>query len=150
MATKAEKEEQDKRYNLYIDERKSLVDAAREGARTFDKAILTLASGSYGLSIAFLKDVVPKPQSNTMIWLALAWILFSLSIITILISFIAGQKACEQRIINAYAELVNGEKNLKSCWATTAGVLNYISVALFTMAVGAYACFVYWNIVHQQ
>ena len=35
-------------YELYLDERKQLIDAARESARTFDKAVLTFGSVAFG------------------------------------------------------------------------------------------------------
>lgn len=39
----------DLKYKVYLEERKSLIDAEREGSRLFDKAILTLAAGAFGL-----------------------------------------------------------------------------------------------------
>ena len=53
-------------YEVYLEERKLLVDAEREGARTFDKAILTLAAGALALSITFLEKVVPVAQATTL------------------------------------------------------------------------------------
>jgi hypothetical protein len=60
------------------DERKEYVDAARESARTFDKAVLTFGSAVFGFSIAFLKDIAPTPARETLKWLGASWLLFSL------------------------------------------------------------------------
>ena len=77
------------RRNYYWDERKALVEALREGATTFDKAILTFTSGAFAVSIAFLKDVIPKPYPNTLWLLGWSWLLFALSLVVILFSFLA-------------------------------------------------------------
>ena len=52
-----EEEPHAKAHQLYLDDRKDLVDAARESARTFDKAVLTFGAAVLGFSIAFLKEV---------------------------------------------------------------------------------------------
>ncbi len=57
----------DLRYEVYLDERKLLVDAKREGAQSFDKAILTLAAGAFGLSLTFIKEVAPDAKSETVV-----------------------------------------------------------------------------------
>ena len=56
----------DKEYELYLEERRVLVAAQRETAASFDKAILTLASGAFAISFVFVKDIVPKPFPNTL------------------------------------------------------------------------------------
>jgi hypothetical protein len=151
MPTEIENNDEDvaKGYNQYIDERKLLIGAAREGARTFDKAILTLASGSFGLSIGFLKDIVQKPFANTMWLLGASWALFAASIVIILLSFIAGQKACEQRIRYAYLTLVEKKKTDKSYWSIIAEIMNYLSIILFAAAIIYYSYFVYWNTINK-
>jgi len=60
----------------HLEERAQLIDAARESARTFDKAVLTFGSVVFGFSIAFLKDVAPHPAPDTLRWLGIAWALF--------------------------------------------------------------------------
>ena len=67
-----------KQHQLYLDERKQLVDAARESSRTFDKAVLTFGAAVFGASIAFLKDIAPHPAPDTLTWLGAAWLFFSL------------------------------------------------------------------------
>ncbi len=47
----------DLKYKVYLEERKLLVDAVREGARSFDKTILALASGAFGLSLTFIRQM---------------------------------------------------------------------------------------------
>lgn len=40
-----------KEHELYLEERKQLVDAARESSRTFDKAVLTFGAAVFGGSL---------------------------------------------------------------------------------------------------
>jgi hypothetical protein len=76
------------------DERKEYVDAARESARTFDKAVLAFGSAVFGFSIAFLKDIAPTPAPETLKWLGASWLLFSLGLLAILLSFLFSHRAC--------------------------------------------------------
>ena len=65
-------------YKLNLEDRKILIDAARESARTFDKAILTITSGAFGLSFIFLKEIVPTPNKSSFHLLAFSWLFLPL------------------------------------------------------------------------
>src|SRR5437764_475504 len=82
-------EEDAKAYELYLEDRKLLIAAQRETAASFDKTLLTLASGAFAGSLVILKDLVPKPFANTLWLLGWSWGLFTLSLVTILIGFMA-------------------------------------------------------------
>ncbi|MCX6173299.1 MAG: hypothetical protein NTZ27_00895 [Ignavibacteriales bacterium] len=138
-------ESEDKNYKLYIDERKLLIEALRESSQTFDKAILTLASGSFGFTIAFLKDIAPKPFANTLWLLAFSWFLFAVSLIVILFSFLASQKACNEGIDIAFDVIVKGEIR-STPWRTITTVCNYISIIALIAAIIFWGCFAYFNI----
>jgi hypothetical protein len=71
--------------------RKWLVSAYEGATQWFDKAIMTLSGGALGVSIAFIHDVAPKPEHKWL--LGVAWILFALSLLLILISFLTSQRA---------------------------------------------------------
>jgi hypothetical protein len=137
----------EQRYQLFLEDRKMLVDAWREGSRTFDKAILTFSSGAFAVSIAFLKDVVPYPFPNTLCLLGWSWALFSAALIIILFSFIASQKACEAQIDITYDDLINNTKRTNS-WSTVTAVCNYSSIIVLGLAFLFAGCFVYWNIIY--
>jgi hypothetical protein len=81
-------------YKLYLAEREQLIDAGRESARTFDQAVLAFGSVVFGFSIAFLKDIAPKPAPETLKWLGVSWLLFSLGLLAILLSFLFSHRAC--------------------------------------------------------
>jgi hypothetical protein len=58
-----------------------------------DKAILSLASGALGVSLAFVKDIVPISQASWITLLVTSWGLFGVSIVVVLISFGLAQAA---------------------------------------------------------
>jgi len=94
-------------HELYLEERKLLIDAARESLRTFDKAVLAFGSAVFGFSIAFLKDVAPKPIPDSIFWLRGSWLLFSLGLLGILLSFLFSHRACLYEIKLLEAALGN-------------------------------------------
>lgn len=82
---------------LDIEERKLLFGAMLEGSRLFDKAIIAIAAGAYGLSLTMLSAFQPlKP--GTLYYLKYAWILLGISIVLTLISFMTSQRACLRNI----------------------------------------------------
>jgi hypothetical protein len=134
----------EKEYELYLEERRVLVAAQRETAASFDKAILTLASGAFGVSIVFLKDIVPKPLPNTLSLLGWSWMFFAASLATILIGFLSSQSACTRQIDVCEGELLRNEK-AKNRWATVTYVCNWASILMVLMAFGFSGAFVYFN-----
>jgi hypothetical protein len=137
----------EQKYQLFLEERKLLIDAEREGSRTFDKAILTLASGAFGVSIVFLKDIVPHPFSNTFCLLGASWFFFALSLVIILFSFLSSQLACRIQIDVAYDTIFKNEKRANK-WATITEFCNYASIIVLALAFIFWGLFVYWNLLH--
>ena len=126
-------------YEFYREERKNLIDAELEQASSFDKYILTLAAGTFGLSLLFIKDIVPHPEAGTIWLLVTAWAIFGASILSTLISFLLSQKAYrEQRKIldNEYAKETKREQGeIKNTFATYTQCLNWASMILFLVGV---------------
>lgn len=77
-------------------ERQWLLKADHEASRDFDKAIMTLAAGALGVSIAFVHNVAPNPIH--VAWLAWAWMLFAGSLVLILASFLTSQHALRREM----------------------------------------------------
>lgn len=140
------KENNNLKYKVYLEERKSLVDAEREGSRLFDRAILTLAAGAFGISLAFIRQIVPNIKSGTLFLLICAWAGFSLSILSTLISFLTSQSACSRQRDILEAEYFNSDdkrpenkmKNIPAIWTKR---LNIISVVSFLAGVILLAIF---------
>jgi len=86
------------RYQAYCEERRHLQDALLDQSHSFDKYLLTMAAGTFGLSFLFIQHIVPEPKADTMRFLMAAWGAFAGSILITLISFLLSQKACLRQI----------------------------------------------------
>lgn len=132
---------------LYRDERKLLIDAARESARTFDKAVLTFGSAVFGASIVFIRDVAPNPQHYTLKWLGLSWAGFSIGLLCILLSFLFSHKAC-------MFEIEEGERMLESDsykrktnrWSNLTDFCNYFCVGFLFLGLLSWSVFAFENL----
>ena len=133
------------KHQVYMEERGRLIDAAREGARSFDKTVLTVASGSFGFSIVILKDVVPTPSPDFAWMLGMSWISFALTILVSLVSHLLSQKACNKEIDRAGAvyEEADVPTNPWSQWTEWA---NYTSLGILFLGIVLWGLFVYANL----
>ena len=120
-------------YNTYIDERKELVIGERESSARYDKWILTLAGGSLGLSITFIKNVSPDPETSTLWFLGIAWSLLLLAIIAALASHLTSQSAFRRQrdILDEELEKHSPQEKVNGM-ATATHWLNIASMALFS------------------
>jgi len=139
--------QQEKDHALYLDERKQLIDAARESARTFDKAVLAFGSAVFGFSIAFVKDIAPRPALNTLKWLGASWVLFSLGLLTILFAFLFSQRACMFEIEEGGKALTNSEHERKANpWSFAVNCCNYLCVGLIFFGLLCWSVFAFKNL----
>jgi hypothetical protein len=123
------------KYKFYIDERKALVDASREQSKNFDKYILTLAAGTFGLSLLFIKQIVPNPQADTLPLLFGAWGAFCISIILTLISFLISMEAQASQIQILESTFYGASQNQTNTYASATKGLNWVSAAFFMVGV---------------
>jgi hypothetical protein len=134
-------------YAAHMEERKTLIEAARESAKTFDQAVLAFGSAVFGASIAFLKDVAPHPQRFTLKWLGGAWFLFSAGLLAALMSFIWSHKACMSEIDAATATL--GKPNAQRSanrWSALTDKCNYVCVGLLFLGLSFWSVFALENL----
>ncbi len=73
------------------DERRRLTNLHEKVTDSFDRAIMTLAGGALGISIAFIHNVAPHPRHTRV--LGCAWLSFALSLLVILASFLSSERA---------------------------------------------------------
>jgi len=142
-------EEDPSEYSTYLEERKQLIDAARESVRTFDKAVLTFGSAIFAFSIAFVKDVAPKPLPYTLKWLASSWLLFSLGLLVILFSFLFSHQACLKEIeIGAKCLGTRPHKTEKNTWSVVTTWCNFLSIAFLFLGLLFWCCFALGNLAN--
>ncbi len=133
---------------VYLDERKHLIDAERDTAQQFDKAILTLASGALGLSITFIKQIAPHPKSQSIYFLVAAWVFFSFSILSTLISFLTSQNACRRQrdILDQNQQTSKKELESNNNAANWTNWFNYLSIAFFILGIFLLIIFSVFNL----
>ncbi len=134
-------------YAAHMEERKTLIEAARESAKTFDQAVLAFGSAVFGASIAFLKDVAPHPQTFTLKWLGGAWLLFSAGLLAALMSFIWSHKACMSEVDAATATL--GKPNAQrpaNHWSALTDKCNYVCIGMLFLGLASWSIFALENL----
>jgi len=143
-----EKRNQEETYKVYLDERSKLIQSQAEETHKFDKAILTLAAGAFGFSLAFIKEIVPCIRDGTFIWLLISWACFGLSLLSTLVSFLVSQSACRKQVMLLEIEFFEQkkqerQKNKLAGW--TFG-LNIGSISAFILGVVFLVVFVAVNV----
>lgn len=134
-------------YKQYLEERKLLIDAARESARTFDQAVLAFGAAVFGSSVAFLKDVVSTPALWSLKWLATSWVAFSLGLLAILLSFLFSHRACMHEIdVGAEALGKPDYKRKKNGWSIATNWCNGLSVGLLFIGILCWSRFAFINL----
>ncbi len=144
-----EDEQQGKREGLYTETRKDLLARQLSNAEQFDKAVLTLSSGALGLSLAFIKDVVPIDEAQGFAVLVFSWWLFSFAIISTVISFIVSQLAIARQLTYARKYYIDNKSEYskkRNIWAEVTDYLNCLSGVLFVVAVVLTVTFVSSNL----
>lgn len=137
------------KYQTYSEERKLLIATEQDQAKTFDKYILTLSSGALGLSLAFIK-FIKDIDPNSKYWLIAAWILFSLSTLSTLISFLTSQAACRKQVkileSSFFPEDPKNKTDEKNTNSTITGFLNISSITLLILGFLVFIIFAAQNI----
>jgi hypothetical protein len=75
------------RWQLYNDHKKQAWEDIQSSTDSFDQSLLTLSSGALGLSIAFIKDIVPLDRAIWLCLLYFSWASFGCCILITVISF---------------------------------------------------------------
>jgi hypothetical protein len=118
-----------------------LVKTHHVASQDFDKAVMTLAGGALGISLAFIHDVAPHPHHKT--WLAVSWGLLALSLLMILVSFLTSQSALLSAISRHEKAVANPHRQVFA-WVTVA--LNWLSAASFIAGVACLVRFALYNL----
>lgn len=92
----------------YLDFRNQLFTTLKEQWSYYEKLVVSITSGSLGLSVLFLKDIAPDPTHRPILYAA--WAALVASLICTLVSWLTSAQAANERIahvdllLNANAE----------------------------------------------
>lgn len=127
------------RWQLYNDHKKQAWEDIQSSTDNYDHSLLTLSSGGLGLSIAFIKDIVPLQDATWLPLLYLSWAAFGLCILTTVVSFQVAIKTQNEHLYHCWKFYVDRDdsfrdeqgkyaKWLKRC-TITAGFLFVLALA---------------------
>jgi hypothetical protein len=127
---------EDARYRGYTDERKMLYDQNRETSKLLDQSLLGLSGGALGISLTFIKQVVPNPLPESAIFLVESWVYFGVSILLTMFALQASIHAVEKAsdmLDQGFLAQSRVEQNRFAVWT---GRLNVASISFFVFGVG--------------
>jgi hypothetical protein len=140
---------QEERKKVYATTRQDLLTRNLSNSEKYDNAILTLSTGLLGVSLAFIKDIVPLDKSQYVCLLELSWWLFGTSIVSTLVSFVVSQLAIKRQLQYAMEYYLEGKEESftkKNLPASLTEYINYASGAFFIAGIVATVWFVSANI----
>ena len=122
------------RTKLHGEYRNEIVSRMQSNSENYDKEILTLSTALLGLSLTFIKDIVPLEKA-IYDWLLIgSWILFMLAIISVIGSFLMGNISMSKSIEYSYKYYIEQDENYankKSLAYYITEVLNWVSGIFF-------------------
>jgi hypothetical protein len=140
--------EDQQRQRLHDAARSELLDRQRSNSESYDKAILTLASGALGLSLSFIKDILPASEpARRVCLLYVSWILLTAAIITTVASFLLSNEAINQalRQNTEYYLKRNESAFVRTKLSRAVDASNYASGILFVFGIVLTVIFVSVN-----
>lgn len=136
------------RNRIYDEYRRELTVKQNSNSENYDRNILTLSSAGLALSLAFIKDIVPRNEMIAREMLLMSWFCFGLAIVATIVSFQLSQLAIQAALHDAVEYYLYEKEEFQSrecIWAKWTGRLNWTSGAFFFLAMLTTAIFVTQN-----
>lgn len=137
------------RRDLYADTRRDLLARQLSNSEKFDGAVLTLSTTALGVSLAFIKDIVPLHDATCITCLVASWWLFGSAVVSTLLSFVASQFGVRVQLTHAekyYIEEKDEYLKKYNVPAIMTEYFNYLSGTLFIAALATTIVFVTQNL----
>jgi hypothetical protein len=134
---------------LFIEQLKQAWADAQSGSDEFDKSILTYSSAGLGISLVFLKDIVPLANAVGLKLLYASWIAFGVAILVTVFSFHLSVIALQDHIMNLNKYGLSGKPedlNPPNRKASALAFLKWVSGFCFVLAVAGTIVFSIWNL----
>jgi hypothetical protein len=126
---------------------KSLQEGENHAIDQYDKTLLTLAAGAFGVAFAFLKEIVKADNTHAKSWLICAWIGWGGALSLSLIAFYLSHKAMG----HAQKQYRAGMKeNLGGCYDCLVKIINPIAGISFLFGLICMLVFVTQNLVYEN
>jgi hypothetical protein len=119
----------------------------------FDKSLLTYASGTLGLSLAFIKDIVKIDSATALPCLYWSWIFLTACIVITIASFRISIEAQKRHLITAQRVFLEDDEeasNKGNAWSTLLDICAYVGATFFLAGVVTTVLFVYLNVLQEH
>ena len=112
--------------------RNYLIESKQSSQNTLDKYLISLSSGSLGLSIIFINNIIKDNPIYCKGFLIISWILFSITILFVLISFLSSIHSFSKAISQTDSEKIHKETP-GGTWNVFTKILNVINILFFIL-----------------
>ena len=136
-------------YQVYLAQRRPMVEDKKHSSGAFDKAVLSLSGGALALSLIFIKQVAPSPVAGSLPFVAVAWFGFAAAAVCMSASLLTSQYAIQHQINVLDLEYqANPAKpgEAKNIWSAATQLLNWLAISLFVIGVALFASFSFMNL----
>ncbi len=139
--------EKDDERKEYLDQRKSYANEKSQQSNILDKYLLTISTGSFGLSFLFIEKIV-KGQIIQPKVLVYSWIMFLFSIIFSLLSFVFSKHAFSKTIEEYDKMQENPDYEFKMPIANNFTIIcNWYAFAFLVIGFATFIAFAYFNVM---
>ena len=134
-------------FEQYQQDRKQTIEAEYSDAEHYDKWLITLASGAFGISIAFIRYIAPQPTLCSKFFLAASWVFLLLSISATMSSLQFSQVGFRRyREILDKKQIGEDSQGMGNMYIKVVTHLNWSSLALFILGSAMLAIFSFLNL----
>jgi hypothetical protein len=140
-------------HELYMEHQKQAWADCQSGSDEFDKSILTYSSAGLGVSLVFLKDIVPLANAVALVLLYASWIWFGVAILVTVFSFqlsVMSQEKHLEHLREYYLESKAESLNAPNKAASWVGRLKWVSGLCFVLAITGIIVFSIWNLAEAK
>jgi len=137
------------REKKYAETRKDLLTRQLSNSEKFDGAILTLSTAALGVSLTFIKDIVPLSLVQNIYIIKISWWLFGFAILSTIMSFVTSQSGISKQLHYAEEYYLNEKSeflNKKNIPATLTDIFNNLAAIFFIIALICTIIFVSTNL----
>ncbi len=124
--------------------RNQLVEVEQKAQEDYDKATLTLSAGALGLSITFVKNILPASGVQSVSLLLFAWVSWTISVALVLASHYFGNLSLRKAISQVDKGTIRKQR-AGGAYDFATAISNLLHGSLFVLGAAFMICFVLQN-----
>jgi|SRR5882724_7539001 len=128
------------RWELYSEHKKQAWEDIQKSTDSYDQSLLTLSSAGLGLSIAFIKDLVPLQSAVWLPLLYVSWVLFVLTILFTVASFLLSVKVQKLQLEYLWKFYVGRDDSYRDKKSWYSNSLQWCTIIGGTFFLSAFIC----------